>query len=156
MTLQQPTRHFLPTMPRATTAAFAPIQREFNRLFDELGAGWTALTDVDISPRMDLHETKDAVEMTLELPGLTQDDVKIAFEDDVLTISGEKKAEKDVKEEDYRLTERAYGAFSRAITLPRSVDAEKIKATMADGVLKIVAPKNGAAVSKSIKIEAKK
>ena len=77
------------------------------------------------------------------------------IEDDILTVSGEKKAKKDVTEENYRFSERAYGSFSRSVALPRSVDADQVKATMADGVLTIVAPKNGSAVAKTIKIQSK-
>lgn len=153
MTAQPATKPFLPALQRSASEVFTPIQREFNRLFDHLGSGWDTLTDLAVSPRMDMQDTKDAIQVTVELPGLTQDDVKIAVEDDVLTVSGEKKAEKDVKAENYRFSERAYGAFSRSILLPRSVDADKIKATMTDGVLKIVAPKDGAAAAKTIEIQ---
>lgn len=156
MTAQPPAKQFLPTLQRSATNAFAPIQRQFNRLFDELGAGWTAFADFDLAPRMDVTETRDAVEMTVELPGLTQDDVTISVEDDRLTVSGEKKAEKETREGDYRVSERSYGAFSRSITLPRSVDAGKIKASMADGVLTITAPKNGGVATKTIKIQSAK
>lgn len=155
MTAQPPTKQFLPALQRSASDVFSPIQREFNRLFDQLGNGWDTFTDIAVSPRMDMQDTKDAIQVTVELPGLTQDDVKIAIEDDVLTVSGEKKAEKDVKEENYRFSERAYGSFSRSILLPRSVDADKIKATMTDGVLKIVAPKDGTAAAKTIKIQSK-
>ena len=155
MTAQPPTKQFLPALQRSASDVFSPIQREFNRLFDQLGNGWDTFTDIAVSPRMDMQDTKDAIQVTVELPGLTQDDVKIAIEDDVLTVSGEKKAEKDVKEENYRFSERAYGSFSRSILLPRSVDADKIKATMTDGVLTIVAPKDGTAAAKTIKIQPK-
>lgn len=155
MTAQPASKQFLPTLQRSATHAFAPIQREFNRLFEQLGTGWDAFTQADISPRMDLQDAKDSIQVTLELPGLTQDEVKIAIEDDVLTVSGEKKAEKEVEEENYRFSERAYGSFSRSVLLPRSVDADKIKATMADGVLKIVAPKDGSTAAKTIKVQSK-
>lgn len=153
MTAHPATRQFLPTLQRSATSAFAPIQREFNRLFDELGDGWAAFTELELAPRMDLHEDDKSVELTVELPGLSQSDVKIAVEDDVLTVSGEKKAEKDYKEGSVRVSERSYGAFSRSVSLPRSVDAAKIKASMADGVLKIIAPKDGSAVARTIEIQ---
>jgi HSP20 family protein len=153
MTAQPPARQFLPTLQRSATSAFAPIQREFNRLFDELGDSWTAFNEIELAPRMDLREDEKSVELTVELPGLTQADIKIAIEDDVLTISGEKKAEKETTEGSVRISERSYGAFSRSVSLPRSVEANRIKATMADGVLKIVAPKDGSAVSRTIEIQ---
>lgn len=156
MTARPHSKQFLPSLQRSATHALAPVQREFNRLFDQLAAGWEDLTELELSPRMDIQENREAVELTVELPGMTQDDVKIDFDDDVLTISGEKKAKKEIKEDNYRLSERSYGAFSRSISLPRSVDADKIKATMAEGVLKIVAPKNGTAVAKAIQIQSGK
>lgn len=156
MTAHPHSKQFLPSLQRSATHAFAPVQREFNRLFDQLAAGWEDFTELELSPRMEIQESRDAVELTVELPGMTRDDVKIDIDDDVLTVSGEKKAEKEVKEDNYRLSERSYGAFSRSITLPRSVDADKIKATMAEGVLKIVAPKDGTAVAKTIEIQSAK
>ncbi len=96
------------------------------------------------------------IKITVELPGIAQDDVKIAVEDDVLTVSGEKKAQSETNEKNYRISERSYGAFSRSMTLPRSVDADKIKATLRDGVLTLIAPKDGATRSKAVKIQAAK
>lgn len=144
---------FLPTLQRSATSAFLPIQREFNRLFDELSAGWDAFTEVDIMPRIDVRDTKKAIEVTVELPGIAQEDVKIDVDDNLLTISGEKKSEKETREDDLRVSERSYGAFSRSISLPRSVDTDKIEATMSNGVLKVVAPKDGGATAKAIKIQ---
>ncbi|WP_293677850.1 Hsp20/alpha crystallin family protein [uncultured Phenylobacterium sp.] len=153
MTVHRSPVQFLPRIAGSAGNAFAPIQREFDRLFDQLGSGWAALADVELAPKMDIRDTKGGLEISLELPGMTRDDVKIAVEDDVLTVSGEKKTEKETKEEDYRLSERTYGAFSRSVTLPRSVEAGKITATMKDGVLKLTAPKNGTAKTKSIEIQ---
>jgi len=153
MTVHRSPAQFLPKLAGSAGSVFTPIQREFDRLFDQLGNGWAALSEVDLAPRMDIRDTKDGLEISVELPGLTRDDVKIAIEDEVLTISGEKETEKETKEEDYRLSERTYGAFSRSVALPRSVDAEKIKATMKDGVLKLTAPKNGTAKTKAIEIQ---
>lgn len=153
MTVHRSPTQFLPKLAGSAGNVFAPIQREFDRLFDQLGSGWTALAEVELTPKMDIRDTKDGLEISLELPGMTRGDVKIAVEDDLLTISGEKKTEKETKEEDYHLSERTYGAFSRSITLPRSVDAEKIKATMKDGVLKLTAPKNGTTKAKAIEIQ---
>lgn len=153
MTVHRSSAQFLPKLAGSAGSAFAPIQREFDRLFDQLGSGWAALAEVDLAPRMDIRDTKDGLEISVELPGLTRDDVKIAVEDELLTISGEKKTESETTEEDYRLSERTYGSFSRSVTLPRSVDAAKIKAIMKDGVLKLTAPKNGTAKTQSIEIQ---
>jgi HSP20 family protein len=153
MTVHRSANQFLPSLQRSTANVFQPIQREFDRLFDQLGAGWTQLTEIELAPRMDMRDTKDGVEITVELPGMGKDDVKIAVEDDVLTISGEKRTEKETKEEDYRFSERTYGAFSRSVALPRGVDPDKIKASMKDGVLKLVAPRNGSTKTKAIEIQ---
>lgn len=154
MTVQPPNRDFVP----ATRAAgvFAPIQREFERLLDQFGAGFAPLVDFEIVPRMDVRDASDGLEITVELPGMADEDVKVTLEDDVLTVSGEKKTETERKEADYRVAERRYGAFSRSITLPASVDGEKLTASMEKGVLKIVAPKNGKSHAKTIQIQAAK
>lgn len=143
----------IPSIQRSATNAFAPLQREFNRLFDELGAGWETFTEMRLAPSMDVADNKDNVEISVELPGLKREDVKIAIDGDMLTISGEKKGEKETKDKNYRLVERTYGEFSRSIYLPRSVDAAKISANMSDGVLKIVAPKRPEAQTKTIEIQ---
>jgi len=156
MTTHPATKQFLPALQRSATSAFLPVQREFNRLFDELSNGWNAFTELDMMPRIDVRDTKKAIEVTVELPGIAQEDIKIDVDDDVLTISGEKRSEHETHEENLRVSERSYGAFSRSISLPRSVDADKIQATMANGVLKVVAPKDGSASAKSIKIQSAK
>jgi HSP20 family protein len=138
---------------RAASTFFAPIQREFDRLFDQLGAGWASFSEQHLAPRMDIRETESSVEITAELPGMAEKDVKIALSDNLLTISGEKTAETETRQQDYRLSERSYGAFSRTIALPPGVDADKIKATMRDGVLKLTAPKSPTSQAKTIPIE---
>jgi len=133
MTTHPASPQFLPALQRSATSAFLPIQREFNRLFDQLSTGWNAFTELDMIPRIDVRDTKKAIEVTVELPGIAQEDVKIDIDDNLLTISGEKKSEKESREEDLRVSERSYGAFSRTISLPRRVDADKIKATLSNG-----------------------
>jgi len=143
----------IPSIQRSATSAFAPIQREINRLFDEFGAGWENFTELRLSPNMDVVDNKDGLEVSVELPGMAREDVKISVDGDMLTISGEKKAEKETKEKNYRLVERTYGEFSRSIYLPRSVDASKITANMTNGVLKITAPKRPEAQTQTIEIQ---
>ncbi|HEY9219381.1 MAG TPA: Hsp20/alpha crystallin family protein [Phenylobacterium sp.] len=154
MTVQTPAKQFQPAARAASV--FGPIQREFDRLLDQFGSGFGMFNELELAPRMDVHETPDGLEITLELPGAAADDVKVTVEDNVLTVSGEKKSETERKEEDCRVSERSYGAFSRSVTLPSSVDAENLTATMDKGVLKLVAPKNGKAQAKTIAIQAGK
>lgn len=156
MSAQPPSKQFAPPVARSAGAVFAPIQREFDRLFDQLGAGWSNLTDFNVTPRMDVRDTADGLEITIEVPGVAQDDLKVTIEDNVLTVSGEKKSETEKTEKDYRVSERVYGAFSRSVSLPSSVDADKVAATMDNGVLKLVAPKNGKAEAKTISIKSAK
>lgn len=118
------------------------VRRKVREMVDD---GWVI--------RMDVHDTERGIEITLEAPGVDQKDVKISVEDNVLTVSGEKKSEAERKEQDRRISERVYGAFSRSVVLPSSVEADKIVASMDKGVLKIVAPKNGKAQAKTIAIQ---
>ena len=140
---------------RSAASALAPLQREFTRFMGELGEGWNAIAEFRPVPRMDVVDTDAGVNISVELPGLTRDQVKITAEDDLLTISGQKTSEHEEKDKGYRLIERSYGAFSRSVYLPRSLDAEKITATMADGVLKIFVPKRPGAETKTIEIQSK-
>jgi HSP20 family protein len=153
MTVHRTANQFVPSLQRSTANAFAPIQREFDRLFDQLGAGWSALNEAEVAPRLAMRDTKEGLEITVELPGIAKEDVKISVADGMLTVSGEKRTEKDVKEEDYRFSERSYGAFSRAVVLPPVVDAAKIRASMKDGVLTVVVPRDGTTTAKTIEIQ---
>lgn len=120
------------------------IQGEINRLFNSffdtsVGAGegvgrrWL--------PAMDLVEADDHYVLRADLPGLSHDDVKIEVEDNVLTVSGERKAEHEQREEGYHRLERSYGSFSRSLTLPQGVDPEALQATFDRGVLEVRIPK---------------
>ena len=153
MTVHTPAKQLMQTLPRSAASAFAPLQRGIDRLFDDFGRSWGAFSAADLSPSMDMVETKDGLELTFELPGLTRDQVEISLDDDVLTVRGEKKQETEEKDRNRRVVERSYGAFSRAITLPRGVDPSQIKASMEHGVLKIVAPKPAGAETRKIEIQ---
>lgn len=152
MSSPAPNNGHLPSSQRTATGVFAPLQREFNRLIDEFSTGWENFSELRVAPSMDVADTKDGVEITLEVPGMSREDIKIAMEGDMLTISGEKKAEAESKDKDYRIVERSYGQFSRSIYLP-SIDPSKIEAAMSNGVLKIKAPKKPEAQTKTIEIQ---
>ena len=92
-------------------------------------------------PAMDLVENDDHYVLKADLPGLTQDDIKIEFEDRTLTVSGERKSEHEAKKDGYYRVERAFGSFSRSLTLPEGVDAEAVTANFANGVLEVRIPK---------------
>ena len=101
---------------------------------------------------MDVAETADALTLYAELPGLSREDVDITLENNVLTVRGERKFEKDVKEESFHRIERAYGAFSRSFTLPTNVKNDGVEATFKDGVLTVRIPKAEEAKSRKIAI----
>lgn len=105
-------------------------------------------------PAVDIFETKDAICVRAELPGVEKDAIGVEVKDGVLILRGERKFEKEVKEENYHRIERSYGTFLRSFTLPSSVDGEKVTARMKDGVLQVDLPKKEQAKPKQIKISA--
>ncbi|WP_294955994.1 Hsp20/alpha crystallin family protein [Sulfurovum sp.] len=106
-------------------------------------------------PRVNTREGEDAYYVEIDLPGIKKKDIEITTEDNVLTISGERKMKDEVKEEDYYKVESAYGKFSRSFTLPEKVDVENIHAESKDGVLEVVIPKLKEEEKKPKKIEIK-
>lgn len=132
-------------------APFTALQQEIERVFDNFGA-WRGFDGTVFTPSMEVTETDKAIEVTTELPGIDEKDVDISLSNDVLTIRGEKRAEKEEKNKSYRLVERSYGSFERSLALPSGIDAEAIKAHMEKGVLKITLPKPAAAQAQKIKI----
>ncbi|HSD25257.1 MAG TPA: Hsp20/alpha crystallin family protein [Solirubrobacterales bacterium] len=120
------------------------LQGDMNRLFDrffEGGRGANSTTARRWIPAMDLVETEDHLVLRGDLPGMTEDDVDIEIKDNVLTVSGERKAEHEDRGEGYHRVERAFGSFSRSLALPQGVDAEKIEAKFENGVLEVLVPK---------------
>ena len=136
---------------------FMSLQREIDRLFDDFTRGFPAFsTDgkAELLPSLDVTETEKQIEITAELPGLEEKDVQINVADNLLTIRGEKKAEKEEKDKNYRLVERSYGSFERTLELPDGVDPDAIKASIAKGVLTVTVPKPAPAQSKKIEVKA--
>ncbi len=126
----------------------ATIQSEMNRLFNTFfepstGHGGTGNGGAVRRwiPAMDLVEAGDDFVLRADLPGLTESDVNIELEDNVLTISGERKSEHEERKEGYYRVERASGSFSRSLTLPEGVDPERVKASFDRGVLEVRIPK---------------
>lgn len=151
MTEQPAPQSFMPALRRNALGVFNPLHREFSRWLEDLGDGWDVF-ETRFSPRMDIVETDNSLEVTLEAAGMTKKDLRVAVADDVLTISGEKTAHGKPAKGATHLTERSFGQFSRSIYLPRSAQADRIEATMADGVLKVRVPKDGAAKAVDIPI----
>lgn len=105
-----------------------------------------------IDVKFDIKEDDKAVKVSAELPGIDENDIELTFEDGVLTVKGEKKSEKEEKDDDHYLSERHYGSFYRAFRVPSSVNEDKIKASFDKGVLKVALPKKKEAKAKSKKI----
>jgi HSP20 family protein len=103
-------------------------------------------------PRLDMSETKDTLTIKAELPGLDTKDLDVSVSGDVLTIKGERKQEKDEKDEQRHIIERSYGAFMRMLRLPAPVAADQIKANFKNGVLTISLPKTEEAKQKAIPV----
>lgn len=103
-------------------------------------------------PAVDIRETGDSYVVSAELPGLSKEDVQITIENNVLKLTGERRFEKEVKEEEFHRVERAYGTFSRAFALPTRVDPERVEASFKDGILTITVPKAAEARPRKIEI----
>ena len=108
------------------------------------------------APPVDIFENGDNLVLKAELPGVNPDEVEIRVEDNTLYLKGERKFEKEVKEQNYHRVERTYGTFTRSFSLPNSVDADKVTANYKDGVLTLTMPKKEEAKPKTIKINVTK
>jgi HSP20 family protein len=144
------TNHVTRWTPTQQQAALAqPLFRLFDTFFNEGGEDLATRT---WTPAVDIQETDDAYRIHAELPGLTKDDIQITLENNVLRLSGERKLEKDVKQENYHRIERTYGTFSRSFALPTQVSPDKVEAKFENGVLTIVVPKAEQAKPRRINI----
>lgn len=144
---------------RSVANPFTSLQREIDRLFDDFSRGFPSLPSFPagganlVMPSMDVIETDKEIEITAELPGLEEKDVQINIADNLLTIRGEKKAEKEQKDKNYRLVERSYGSFERTLELPDGVNADSIKASISKGVLKVTVPKPMPAQARKVEVK---
>jgi HSP20 family protein len=111
-----------------------------------------ALTTSQFAPPVDVYEDEHNITLKVEVPGIDEKDIDVRVENNVLTVHGERKFEKEEKEENFRRVERQYGSFTRTFTLPSTVDAEKVQADYEKGILKIVLPKKAEAKPKQIKV----
>jgi len=127
------------------------MNRQLSRLLDD---GQTGLSTEAShwAPRVDIRETDDALLVQAELPGMEKKDVHLELKDGVLTLSGERRYEKNVNEENVHRVERSYGRFSRSFSLPTNIDTSKVNAAMNHGVLEVRLPKRESAKPKAIAI----
>jgi HSP20 family protein len=134
---------------------FSTLQDRMNRLFRESYGPEgrdESLTTSQFAPPVDVYEDEHNVVLKVEVPGIDEKDIDVRVENNVLTVHGERKVEKEEKEENFRRVERQYGSFTRTFTVPSTVDAERIQADYDKGILKIVLPKKAEAKPKSIKV----
>lgn len=134
----------------------AALQREMNRLFDSF---WNRVGDLDwpwsSEAKSDVVETDGAIEVSIELPGMEMKDIEVTVTDDMLTVRGEKKIERQEEKKGYYLSERSYGTIYRAIPLPPGVDADKAEASFKNGVLTVRLPQSPEAQAKVKRVEVK-
>ena len=134
---------------------FNTLQTQMNRLFQESygqPGREESLTTSVFAPAVDVYEDEHNITLKIEVPGIDEKDIDIRVENNTLTVHGERKFEKDEKEENYRRVERQYGSFTRTFTLPSTVDPENIQADYDKGVLKIRLAKKAEAKPKQIKV----
>lgn len=133
-----------------TTALRKDMERLFERFFEPLGdapalGAW--------EPKVDVSETKDAVTVKAEIPGVKPEDIQLSLQEGVLTLKGEKEDEKEEKDQQFHRVERSYGSFLRIVRLPAAVDAGKVNATFKNGVLTVTLPKTTEAKGTTIPIK---
>lgn len=130
------------------------LQSEVNRLFSRASGG-DGVERQSWIPSVDVVESKDAITLKAELAGMDPSDISLEVEDNVLTVSGERRFQEEVDEDKYYRIERRYGSFSRSIALPQGADPDKIDAQYENGVLVVTVPKVEAAKPKRISVGVK-
>jgi len=131
------------------------LRERMNKLFEDMAASRGEEKDLATSswaPAVDIYETEGEVVLTAEIPGIEEKDIEIKVEDNSLTLRGERKFEKETKEDNYHRIERAYGSFFRSFTLPSYVDQDKIEAEHENGILKVRMPKRAELKPRKVKI----
>lgn len=132
---------------------FSALQEHVNRLFDgRLSQNGDTSTLSAWAPAVDVYETGNELVIKADLPGATEKDLDVRIENNVLTIDGERKSEKEIKE-NYLRMERSYGSFHRTFSLPNTVDTQAIRAEYSEGVLTVTLPKRAESKPKQVKID---
>ncbi|HEY9683428.1 MAG TPA: Hsp20/alpha crystallin family protein [Oculatellaceae cyanobacterium] len=136
-----PVRRVSTSLP-SSLLGFNQAFRDIEQLLEQSAQGGFEFANSGFNPQLDLHEHDNEYEVTLELPGLEEKDIEISLTRDTLTISGEKKEEKEDRSRGAHRLERRYGSFSRSVSLPRNgVDSDSVKASFKNGVLTVSLPK---------------
>ena len=133
------------------------VYGDVDRLFDSFLKSWAspeALSESGWSPSVDVYDGDSELVISAEVPGMDPENVEVSVEDDQLVISGEKRQENEEKGDHFYRVERSYGSFKRVFSLPRNVDASKVKASSKNGVLRISVPKREVSDKKKIDVQA--
>ena len=130
----------------------ATLQNRMNSLFREFNQAEGPLTTASFVPAVDIYEDAQKVLLKLEVPGVEEKDLDVRLENNTLTVKGERKFEKEEKEENFHRIERTYGSFYRAFSLPTTVDTEHVQANYTNGILKLELKKKVEAQPKQIKV----
>ena len=141
---------------RSPLADMAVLQNRLNSIFNEFAlpdGEQESLSMGNFIPPVDIYEDAQQLVLKLEVPGIAQENLDVRVENQTLTVKGERKFEKNEKEENFHRIERRYGSFTRTFTLPQTVDTSAPKATYEHGVLAITLPKKEAAKPKQVKVE---
>ncbi|HOW98883.1 MAG TPA: Hsp20/alpha crystallin family protein [Kiritimatiellia bacterium] len=157
-----PWRRKEPTaLPRETANPFERLHREMNELFDgflrdfggtALPSLWRERAEDRVLPSVEVAETDESVQVTVELPGMDEKDIQVSLDDNALMVKGEKKQEREERKKNYRLSERSYGQFQRVIPLPAGIETDQVKAQFKNGVLNIILPKARSTAAESRRI----
>lgn len=134
----------------------ATLQNRLNSLFQDYNRGENSGDPVSAAsfvPPVDIYEDEHKIVLKLEVPGMKQEDLDIQLENNNLTVRGERKFEKEEKEENFHRVERRYGSFYRAFTIPNTVNPDSIKADYEAGVLRVQLEKRAEAKPKQIKVQ---
>src|SRR4030095_4621963 len=145
-------------MTLSTRRDFSTLQERVNRILRESvipESAEEALTS-NFAPPVDVYEDEHTITLKIEVPGIDENDINVSIENNTLTVRGERRFEKDEKEENFHRVERVYGSFARSFTLPNTVDPEQISAHYEKGVLKIRLAKKAEAKPKLIKVNVEK
>jgi len=130
----------------------AALQNRVNSLFRDFNEGESSMTTTNFIPAVDIYEDEKKIVLKVDVPGMQEKDIDVSVENNTLTVKGERKLEKEEKEENFHRIERRYGSFFRAFTLPTTVEAESIDAKYENGVLKLEVKKKPEAQPKQIKV----
>jgi len=155
-------RPYLPSLFGRGEETLGSLFRDVEKVFDEFSRRSPFTVGADTSafagPKIDMAETKDAIDVTAELPGVEEKDIELTLSEGLLTIRGEKKSERNEQDakKNWYAVERSYGSFSRSIALPFEPTSDKVEAKFDKGVLRVHLPKPPEAASKQQKIEIKK